>query len=459
MEEASNTSVGLVSAVCFVPRGATKEYVQSVGLSQMEVERILDGCEDTDDDDERSTDESMNEGDSDAKEEQRNNNSEMGNDISEPEDNDEYKFCDYNEERNVNYANLASIVARDDEIIDDVDSEEEDDMVKPTDNLLLVGNFESDVASLEVWVFNSDEVSFYIHHDLSLPSFPLCLEWINYDPEDKNNGNMCAVGSMDPVIDIWDLDILDAVAPVINLGSKPKLGKRQRDRKSHTDAVVSLSWNRNYPHVLASGSVDKTVMLWDLDREMVHASIDEFPDKVQSVTFHPTEAQLLLTGCADNNVRILDCRDASTALENALKWKLSAEVEKVLWNPNDDKYFIMGDNEGSIYYADRRNAKKFLWSYKAHQEEISGICFNKEMPNLLATTSIESVLKIWNFNSTEIKHVCDHDIELGRLQSMDQCPEDNFTLAFGGEKNQRCTVFNIKNLAPVREVFGIPTVE
>lgn len=456
MEEESASRISLVTAICFLPRGASKQGLQSVSLNQQEVDRILDGSNDL-----QEIDESMDADDSDADEEgeDKANDDEVENASSNGEDDDEYKFSTYNNESDINYASLANIVTRGSELVDDTDSEAEDDIIKPTDNLILATSFETDIPSLEVWVFNSDEVSFYIHHDLTLTSFPLCAEWINYDPEDKSEGNMCAIGSKDPEIGIWDLDIVDAVAPVIKLGAKPKLGKRQRERLGHVDAVVSLSWNRNYEHILASGSVDQTVMLWDLDRGMAHSCIGEFPDKVQSVMFHPTESQSLLTGCADKKVRLLDCRSPDSALETNLKWKLSAEVEKAVWNPNNDNFFLMGDSEGNIYYADRRCGKTFLWQHRAHQEEISGICFNKQMPNLLMTTSIESVLKIWNFNNTEIKHVCDHELELGRLQSMDQCPEDPFTLAFGGDKNERCTVFNIKNLAPVREVFGIPTVE
>lgn len=61
-------------------------------------------------------------------------------------------------------------------------------------------------------------------------------------------GNLCAIGTMDPVIEIWDLDIIDCLEPAFKLGSKKK-------KYGHKDAVLDIAWNKNYQLVYYSSSI------------------------------------------------------------------------------------------------------------------------------------------------------------------------------------------------------------
>merc|ERR1711915_644860 len=126
-------------------------------------------------------------------------------------------------------------------IMDKDEGDEEDFKIRGTDNLLLVGHVEGDSSTLEVWVYNDVEDALYIHHDILLPSFPLALEWLSFDPESDTRGNLVAVGTMQPVIEVWDLDLVDCLEPAFKLGRKAKK-KKGIPGVGHKDAVA-LSWN------------------------------------------------------------------------------------------------------------------------------------------------------------------------------------------------------------------------
>lgn len=89
----------------------------------------------------------------------------------------------------------------------DTDSDKLDEILKPDDNLILVGNVKKSECSLEVYVYNGNDKDFYIHHDITLKHPPLCLEWFG------SIGNFCALGSMSATIDVWDLDLIGCVEP------------------------------------------------------------------------------------------------------------------------------------------------------------------------------------------------------------------------------------------------------
>lgn len=284
----------------------------------------------------------------------------------------------------------------------------------------------------------------YVHHDFLLPSYPLCIEWLNHDPGSEENGNLCAIGSMDPVITVWDLDIQDSLEPAFKLGSKGNR-KKKIPKLGHTDAVLDLSWNKEYAHVLASASVDKTVILWDIDEGKPHTTITAFEEKVQCVKFHPTEPHNVLTGVCDGSVRLFDCRDSNSMNTNYKLWQTDGEVEKLIWDSsNDQNYFFVGSQSGKMYYFDRRMETNPVWMKFAHEQEISGLALNKSASKMLTSVSSDGMLKVWSYDSVGARMIQQDDMKIGRIHSMNCSPESPHLIALGGDNKKR--QFRVVNL-------------
>ncbi|KAH9064007.1 hypothetical protein EDB87DRAFT_1601816 [Lactarius vividus] len=218
---------------------------------------------------------------------------------------------------------------------DDDELEREENEVLPTDNMLVTIIVEQNVPQLHFFVH--DEPTEYLgpHHDLLLSSIPLCLEWLDYPASTATTGKhghplftfrkLCrtvAIGTLEPEIEIYYIDLLDSVNPDLGnpketaahvpepAGTGKKKRKKAKHRSAseahHVDAVLSLSWNRTARQMLASGSADRTVKLWDLSRDPKEGALRSFGklhrDKVQAVQWNHTDPAVLLSGSYDRTV-------------------------------------------------------------------------------------------------------------------------------------------------------------
>lgn len=76
---------------------------------------------------------------------------------------------------------------------------------------------------------------------------------------------------------------------------------------AHDDAVNSVAWNKASDFILATGSADKTIGIWDLRnlKEQLHTLYGHDSD-VTSVAWHPQEEAILGSGGSDRRVIFWD---------------------------------------------------------------------------------------------------------------------------------------------------------
>jgi periodic tryptophan protein 1 len=93
-------------------------------------------------------------------------------------------------------------------------------------------------------VFNNDKGEFFIHNDMFLPSYPICIEWMDFNPKkEAARGHYVAVGCMEPEILVWDLNLTGCLEPAFTLGSIKKKSMK------HSDAVLDLAWHKDNRYV------------------------------------------------------------------------------------------------------------------------------------------------------------------------------------------------------------------
>jgi len=372
---------------------------------------------------------------------------------------------------------------------EDDDDEREELQVLPTDNMVIAAKVEDEVAHLEVYVYEDEADNLYVHHDIMLPSIPLCVEWLDCpvgqtgsgQPVDQSyKSNFVAVGTFEPDIELWDLDTIDLMYPNAILGQgaeaetaeeKPATGKKKKKKSKkandsyHVDAVLALAANRNHRTLLASSSADKTIKLWDLSTMKCAKSYAYHTDKVCSIAWHPTETTVLLSGSYDRTVVAADMRAPDATKP---RWGVESDVEMVRWNPHDANYFFATTEDGVMHYHDARAApsdpaqSKPVWKLQAHHESLSTFDVNRHVPGYIATGSTDREVKLWSVQADRPTMIASRNLGVGKVFSTTFAPDPEvaFRLAVAGSKGAM-QVWDTSTNAAIRRTFAdkVPAVE
>jgi periodic tryptophan protein 1 len=336
-----------------------------------------------------------------------------------------------------------------------LDEEEmEEMMITPDDNLIIVGKTEDDVSQLEIYLYEREESNLYVHHDIMLSSFPLCTEWLGI-----RGGSYCAVGTFEPQIEIWNLDVYEPIFPEIILGdipteskgpTKKKHGparvakKIQKDR--HVDAVMALSWNTVQQNLLLSGSADTTVKLWNIENSSCVYSFDLHSDKVQAVTWNVAEPTVFASGGYDKKVFVLDSRQPT----QVRKFEVGFDVECMKWDPFDSQKLYCTTEDGTLHCFDARADKK-LFTLQAHDVA----CTMDASPfhrGMILTASSDKSVKIWSTKNQKPKLVSQKEMEAGKVFAAEFSPDDDLTVSLGGSGG-KVVVWNMESNAAVSREF------
>ncbi|RKO97225.1 hypothetical protein CXG81DRAFT_21406 [Caulochytrium protostelioides] len=332
----------------------------------------------------------------------------------------------------------------------DDEEEQEDLRIEPTDNLLLACKTEDELSHLEVYVYEADQDNLYVHHDIMLPAFPLCLEWVGscltseFDSQ-RGHGNYVAIGTFDTEIEIWDLDVAEPMyptcilggsnggqgpAPAVPTGKKKKRAAKQPNAERHVDAVMSLSWNMHHKNLLASGSADGTLKIWDMTRpdNAARSFTPHGGAKVACVAWNPSEPTVILSGGYDKTVRVWDTRVADPT---PAVFKLTADPEVVKWNPHNLTQFFVAAEDGTVscYDASITTGAKPLLTIHAHEDAVSALDIHPTLPGCLITGSADKETKVWayevsqNGSTPKASCVVSRDVRAGKVFTAVFCPD------------------------------------
>jgi len=199
------------------------------------------------------------------------------------------------------------------------------------------------------------------------------------------NGKLLATGSADKTVKLWDTTTR----------------KEIKTLSGHTDGVYAVSFSPN-GKLLATGSYDKTVKLWDTTTRKEIKTLSGHTDGVYAVSFSPN-GKLLATGSRDNTVKLWD-----TTTDKEIK-TLTGHTDAVLavsFSP-DGKRLATGSRDKTVKLWDTSTGK-VIQTLTGHTDTVNTVSFSPD-GKLLATASGDNTVKLWNTTTgKEIKTLTGH---------------------------------------------------
>ena len=175
---------------------------------------------------------------------------------------------------------------------------------------------------------------------------------------------------------------------------------------SHSGAVRTLDFSPIQPNILASGSTDSEIYIWDLNAPGKPMSpggrIQPF-EEVTSVSWNVKVAPILGSTFPSGQSVVWDLRKDGPILRVSQPGT-RFRPRVLVWHPEIPTQMAVGSEEDTyplIQLWDLRMAKTPLRSFERHQMGIMSLAWCRQDPDLLLSCGKDDQMFLWNPNSPQ----------------------------------------------------------
>lgn len=244
-------------------------------------------------------------------------------------------------------------------------------------------------------------------------------------------GDIVASGTVDRVVKLWDIRSGNCIGTL----------------EGHTYPVLSLSFSPDGNH-LVSGSGDTTLIIWDLDNQTKVRQMKGHGFYVVTVDWDPN-GNRIVSGSVDANI----CEwDSNSGEMIARHGDHSAAVREVRFTPDGSK-LISGSSDLSMLVWDTTSSPMTLDRIlQGHESEVRALSFSHD-GKYLASGSGDKALFLWDMETLQVQGIAS---TMGEIDGIDWYPhQHSFITADGTGAILRWDVEDMgAMLAPFQELLA-----
>uniref|UniRef100_A0A2K6MIB9 Uncharacterized protein n=1 Tax=Rhinopithecus bieti TaxID=61621 RepID=A0A2K6MIB9_RHIBE len=171
----------------------------------------------------------------------------------------------------------------------------------------------------------------------------------------------------------------------------------QRREKWHTAVVEDVSWHLLRESLFGSVADDQKLMIWDIrsnNTSKPSHSVDAHTAEVNCLSFNPYSEFILATGSADKTVALWDLRNLILKLHSFESRK--DEIFQVQWSPHNE---IILASSGTDHEQSPEDAEdgppELLFIHGGHTAKISDFSWNPNEPWVICSVSEDNIMQVW----------------------------------------------------------------